>query len=294
MLTEKRSPQTANIDRLSTLAMLEVMNDEDTTVPGAVRRVLPAIAQAVDAIVEHLRRGGRLLYVGAGTSGRLGVLDAVECVPTFNTDPETVQGIIAGGPLALTHAAEGAEDDRAAGYAEMVARNVSERDVVVGIAASGRTPYVIGALEAANAAGAATVAISCNEPAPMLDIAGIPIAVLVGPEIITGSTRLKSGTAQKLILNMLSTASMIRLGKVYQNLMVDMRVTNQKLMQRAQRIVAEITGVSSEEAGKLLEQTGHEVKTAIVVALLGVSPEAARARIAAAGGVLREALEDRE
>ena len=294
MLTEKRSPQTANIDRLSTLAMLEVMNDEDTTVPGAVRRVLPAIAQAVDAIVEHLRRGGRLLYVGAGTSGRLGVLDAVECVPTFNTDPETVQGIIAGGPLALTHAAEGAEDDRAAGYAEMVARNVSERDVVVGIAASGRTPYVIGALEAANAAGAATVAISCNEPAPMLDIAGIPIAVLVGPEIITGSTRLKSGTAQKLILNMLSTASMIRLGKVYQNLMVDMRVTNQKLMQRAQRIVAEITGVSSEEAGKLLEQTGHEVKTAIVVALLGVSPEAARARIAAAGGVLREALKDRE
>ena len=294
MLTEKRSPRTANIDRLSTLAVLEVMNDEDATVPGAVRRVLPAIAQAVDAIVEHLRRGGRLLYVGAGTSGRLGVLDAVECVPTFNTDPETVQGIIAGGPLALTHAAEGAEDDRAAGYAEMVSRNVSERDVVVGIAASGRTPYVIGALEAANAVRAATVAISCNEPAPMLDIAGIPIAVLVGPEIITGSTRLKSGTAQKLILNMLSTASMIRLGKVYQNLMVDMRVTNQKLMQRAQRIVAEITGVSSEEAGKLLEQTGHEVKTAIVVALLGVSPEAARARIAAAGGVLREALEDRE
>ena len=294
MLTEKRSPRTANIDRLSTLAVLEVMNDEDATVPGAVRRVLPAIAQAVDAIVEHLRQGGRLLYVGAGTSGRLGVLDAVECVPTFNTDPETVQGIIAGGPLALTHAAEGAEDDRAAGYAEMVSRNVSERDVVVGIAASGRTPYVIGALEAANAVRAATVAISCNEPAPMLDIAGIPIAVLVGPEIITGSTRLKSGTAQKLILNMLSTASMIRLGKVYQNLMVDIRVTNQKLMQRAQRIVAEITGVSSEEADRLLEQTGHEVKTAIVVALLGVSPEAARARIAAAGGVLREALEDRE
>jgi len=294
MLTEKRSPRTANIDRLSTLAVLEVMNDEDATVPGAVRRVLPTIAQAVDAIVEHLRRGGRLLYVGAGTSGRLGVLDAVECVPTFNTDPETVQGIIAGGPLALTHAAEGAEDDRAAGYAEMVSRNVSERDVVVGIAASGRTPYVIGALEAANAVRAATVAISCNEPAPMLDIAGIPIAVLVGPEIITGSTRLKSGTAQKLILNMLSTASMIRLGKVYQNLMVDMRVTNQKLMQRAQRIVAEITGVSSEEADRLLEQTGHEVKTAIVVALLGVSPEAARARIAAAGGVLREALKDRE
>lgn len=294
MLTEKRSPRTANIDRLSTLAVLEVMNDEDATVPGAVRRVLPAIAQAVDAIVEHLRQGGRLLYVGAGTSGRLGVLDAVECVPTFNTDPETVQGIIAGGPLALTHAAEGAEDDRAAGYAEMVSRNVSERDVVVGIAASGRTPYVIGALEAANAVRAATVAISCNEPAPMLDIAGIPIAVLVGPEIITGSTRLKSGTAQKLILNMLSTASMIRLGKVYQNLMVDMRVTNQKLMQRAQRIVAEITGVSSEEADRLLEQTGHEVKTAIVVALLGVSPETARTRIAAAGGVLREALEDRE
>jgi len=293
MLTEKRSERTANIDRLDTLAILEVMNDEDATVPGAVRRVLPAIAQAVDTIVEHLRRGGRLLYVGAGTSGRLGVLDAVECVPTFNTDPDMVQGIIAGGPLALTHAVEGAEDDRAAGYAEMVARNVSERDVVVGIAASGRTPYVLGALEAANAAGAATVAITCNEPAPMLDLATISIVALVGPEVIAGSTRLKAGTAQKLILNMLSTASMIRLGKVYQNLMVDMRVTNQKLMQRARRIVAEISGVSSEEADRLLAQAGGEIKTAIVMALLGIGPEVARARIAAAGGVLREAIGDR-
>lgn len=294
MLTEDRSPRTATIDRLSTLALLEVMNDEDASVPGAVRRALPAIAQAVDTIVEHLRQGGRLLYVGAGTSGRLGVLDAVECVPTFNTDPETVQGIIAGGPLALTHAAEGAEDDRAAGYAEMVARNVSGRDVVVGIAASGRTPYVIGALEAANAAGAATVAISCNEPAPMLDLAGIPIAVLVGPEILSGSTRLKAGTAQKLILNMLSTATMIRLGKVYQNLMVDMRATNQKLMQRARRIVAEIAGVSSEEAGELLTHAGGEIKTAIVMALLGVSPDDARAQIDAAGGVLRTVIGDRD
>ncbi len=294
MLTEKRSERTANIDRLDTLAILEVMNDEDATVPGAVRRVLPAIAQAVDTIVEHLRRGGRLLYVGAGTSGRLGVLDAVECVPTFNTDPDMVQGIIAGGPLALTHAVEGAEDDRAAGYAEMVARNVSERDVVVGIAASGRTPYVLGALEAANAAGAATVAITCNEPAPMLDLATISIVALVGPEVIAGSTRLKAGTAQKLILNMLSTASMIRLGKVYQNLMVDMRVTNQKLMQRARRIVAEISGVSSEEADRLLAQAGGEIKTAIVMALLGIGPEVARARIAAAGGVLREAIGDRD
>jgi len=293
MLTEKRSERTANIDRLDTLAILEVMNDEDATVPGAVRRVLPAIAQAVDTIVEHLRRGGRLLYVGAGTSGRLGVLDAVECVPTFNTDPDMVQGIIAGGPLALTHAVEGAEDDRAAGYAEMVARNVSERDVVVGIAASGRTTYVLGALEAANAAGAATVAITCNEPAPMLDLATISIVALVGPEVIAGSTRLKAGTAQKLILNMLSTASMIRLGKVYQNLMVDMRVTNQKLMQRARRIVAEISGVSSEEADRLLAQAGGEIKTAIVMALLGIGPEVARARIAAAGGVLREAIGDR-
>ncbi|MBP8972485.1 MAG: N-acetylmuramic acid 6-phosphate etherase [Anaerolineae bacterium] len=294
MLTEKRSERTVNIDRLDTLAILEVMNDEDATVPGAVRRVLPAIAQAVDTIVEHLQRGGRLLYVGAGTSGRLGVLDAVECVPTFNTDPDMVQGIIAGGPLALTHAVEGAEDDRAAGYAEMVARNVSERDVVVGIAASGQTPYVLGALEAANTAGAATVAITCNEPAPMLDLATILIVALVGPEVIAGSTRLKAGTAQKLILNMLSTASMIRLGKVYQNLMVDMRVTNQKLMQRARRIVAEISGVSSEEADRLLAQAGGEIKTAIVMALLGIGPEVARARIAAAGGVLREAIGDRD
>lgn len=294
MLTEERNPRTAHIDQLDTLAMLEVINDEDALVPGAVRRALPAIAQAVDAIVQCLQQGGRLFYVGAGTSGRLGVLDAAECVPTFNIDPDTVQGIIAGGPFALAHAVEGAEDDRAAGYRDIAGCKIGAHDAVVGISASGRTPYVIGALEAALAAGAITVAVTCNEPAPMLEMVHIPIAAIVGPEVITGSTRLKAGTAQKLILNMLSTATMIRMGKVYQNLMVDMKVTNQKLQRRAQRIISEITGLSAEEAAELLASTGYEIKTAIVIALKGISPDEARKLLSAAGGVLRDALAARE
>ena len=293
MLTEKPNPRTVNIDRLSTRDMLEVMNDEDASVAGAVRRALPAIAQAVDTITDRLRQGGRLFYVGAGTSGRLGVLDAVECVPTFSTDPETVQGIVAGGNVALTEAVEGAEDNVDAGQALMIAKGISHRDVVVGIAASGRTPYVIGALQTAKAAGAATVAITCNEPAPMLEIADIPIAAVVGPEIVTGSTRLKSGTAQKMILNMLSTATMIQLGKVYGNLMIDVKVTNQKLAIRAQRIVAQVTGLSQEEAAHLLGQTGQQVKPAIVMALCSVSPDEARQRLADAGGMLRAVIGDR-
>jgi N-acetylmuramic acid 6-phosphate etherase len=293
MLTEKPNPRSANIDQLTTLEMLQVISDEDATVAMAVRRTLPAIAQAVDTITEHLRQGGRLFYVGAGTSGRLGVLDAVECVPTFSTPPEMVQGILAGGDAALTRPAEGAEDDHDAGYRKMIELGVSARDVVVGIAASGRTPYVIGALRAANEHGAVTVAIVCNEPAPMLDLAHIPIAAVVGPEIIAGSTRLKSGTAQKMILNMLSTASMIRLGKVYGNLMVDVKVTNQKLAQRAQRIVSQVTGVSDDDAAHLLEQTHNEVKPAIVMALLDVTPDEARAKLDAAGGMLRAVIADR-
>ncbi len=293
MLTEKPNPRTVNIDRLSTRDILEVMNDEDASVAGAVRRALPAIAQAVDAITDRLRQGGRLFYVGAGTSGRLGVLDAVECVPTFSADPETVQGIVAGGNIALTEAVEGAEDDAEAGRAIMIAKGVNSRDVVVGIAASGRTPYVIGALETARAAGATTVSITCNEPAEMLDIADIPIAAVVGPEIITGSTRLKSGTAQKMILNMLSTATMIQLGKVYGNLMIDVKVTNQKLAIRAQRIVAQVTGLSQNEAAHLLAQTGQQVKPAIVMALRNVSAEEAQQRLADAGGMLRAVIGDR-
>jgi N-acetylmuramic acid 6-phosphate etherase len=293
MLTETPNPRSAQIDQLSTLEMLQVINDEDAMVAAAVRKTLPTIAQAVDVITERLRRGGRLIYVGAGTSGRLGVLDAVECVPTFSVDSETVQGFVAGGYAALTEAVEGAEDDHDAGRALIAEAGIGERDVVVGIAASGRTPYVIGALEAANAVGAATVAVTCNQPAPMLDIAQIPIPAVVGPEIIAGSTRLKSGTAQKMILNMLSTASMIRLGKVYGNLMVDVKVTNQKLAARARGIVERVAGVSAAEAERLLAQTQQQVKPAIVMALCGVSADEARTRLAAANGMLRLVIGER-
>ena len=290
MLTEAPNPRSANIDQLSTLDILHVINAEDATVAAVIRQVLPSIARAVDTITGRLRQGGRLLYVGAGTSGRLGVLDAVECVPTFSTSPDMVQGILAGGDVALTQTVEGAEDDHDAGYTHLIEIGVNPRDVVIGIAASGRTPYVIGALKAANERGAATVAITCNEPAPMLDLAQIPIAAIVGPEIIAGSTRLKSGTAQKMILNMLSTTSMIQLGKVYGNLMVEVKVTNQKLAQRARGIVCQVTGVSEDEAARLLEQTHNEVKPAIVMALLDVTADDARARLAAAGGMLRQVI----
>ncbi len=291
MLTEERNPQTMDIDRLSTLEILQLMNAEDATVPTAVAQALPAIAQAVEMIVERLRNGGRLIYMGAGTSGRLGILDAVECVPTFSTPPELVQGIIAGGEGAIIHSVEGAEDSREQGRADLLALNPTAQDVIVGIAASGRTPYVVSALETAQEIGAGTVGIACNSPAAVLDAAEIKIAALVGPEVVTGSTRLKAGTAQKLILNMISTASMIRLGKVYGNLMVDVRVSNQKLAERARRIIREVTGISEEEAAALLEQSGNEVKTAIVMALLGVDAANARSQLAANQGVLRGVIE---
>ncbi len=293
MLTETPNPRSTNIDQLSTLDMLRVINEEDAAVALVVRRALPVIAQAVDTITDRLRQGGRLLYVGAGTSGRLGVLDAVECGPTFSTSPEMVQGILAGGDTALTLSAEGAEDDHDAGYQIMIERGVHACDAVVGIAASGHTPYVIGALKAANERGAATIAVVCNEPAPMLDMVQIPIAAVVGPEIIAGSTRLKAGTAQKMILNMLSTASMIRLGKVYGNLMVDVKITNQKLALRARRIVSQVAGVSDNDAAHLLEQTHNEVKPAIVMALLGITADEACARLGAVEGMLRAVIGDR-
>lgn len=290
MLTEARNPHTTDIDRLSTLDLVRLINAEDATVAGVVARVLPQIAQAVDLISARLREGGRLIYAGAGTSGRLAVLDAVECVPTFSTPPSLVQALIAGGEWALTHAVEGAEDDREAGRADLLALQPTAQDVIVGVAASGRTPYVLSMLETAQAAGMATVAVSCNAPAPMLDMADIGIPAVVGPEVITGSTRLKAGTAQKMILNMLSTAAMIRLGKVYGNLMVDVMVTNAKLAERARRIVAEVTGLPPDAAGLLLAQCDQQVKTAIVVALLGVTPEEARQRLAAHKGVLAEVI----
>lgn len=290
MLTETKNPKTTEIDRLPTREILKIMNQEDATVTEVVAQAIPEIAQAVEAIVKGLRAGGRLIYAGAGTSGRLGILDAAECVPTFSVSSEMVQAIIAGGGGALIEAVEGAEDRADLGRNDILALHLTPHDVVVGIAASGRTPYVIGVLEAANEKGATTVAVSCNTPAPILDIAQIKIAAVTGAEVITGSTRLKAGTAQKLILNMLSTASMIKLGKVYGNLMVDVQITNIKLAQRAQRIISEIAGVSETEAEKLLAQTNNEVKTAIVVGLLNISPNEARQKLANAQGMLREVM----
>lgn len=290
-LTESRNLRTQQIDRLSTLEILEVINDEDASIAGVIRRLLPEIAQAVDVITAQFRLGGRLIYAGAGTSGRLGVLDAVECQPTFSTPPEMVQALLAGGDPALTQAVEGAEDRYEGGKTDFWTLNPTPDDVVVGIAASGTTPYVLGVLDAANQIGTKTIAIACNTPAPILDRASIKIAALVGPEVITGSTRMKAGTAQKMILNMLSTASMIKLGKVYGNLMVDVRVTNQKLANRARGIVAEVVGLGQDEAARLLQLSNNEVKTAIVVGLLNISVEEARQRLSENRGMLRNVIE---
>ncbi len=273
MLTEQRNPRSMDIDRRSTLEIVRIMNDEDATVAPTVRQALPAIAQAVDTIAARMARGGRLIYVGAGTSGRLGVLDAAECRPTFSVPDGLVVGLIAGGEGALIEAVEGAEDDAAAGRRDLEALALTANDAVVGIAASGRTPYVLGALDYAAEVGAATIGVACNQPSAVLDRVQIAIGLPVGPEVITGSTRLKAGTAQKLVLNMLSTATMIRLGKVYGNLMVDVQITNHKLAQRGRGIVAEVLGVEMEEAARLLEASGNRVKLAIVMGALGVSAE---------------------
>ena len=290
MLTEQPNPRTANIDQLPTLDMLRVINEEDARVAEAVRQALPAIAEAVELMAERIRGGGRVFYVGAGSSGRIALQDAVEWQPTFGTPPDLVQTLMAGGEEAFVHSVEGAEDDHDAGYREVKER-ATARDVVIGVAASGRTPYVIGALEAANATGAATVAVTCNRPAPILELAQVQIAAVTGPEVIAGSTRLKAGTAQKMIFNMLSTATMIRLGKVYGNLMVDVVASNQKLRGRARRVVAQIAGVDEEEAQRLLEQTDWRAKPAIVMARCGVDADEARARLERAEGMLRRVLE---
>ncbi|MCC7208861.1 MAG: N-acetylmuramic acid 6-phosphate etherase [Anaerolineae bacterium] len=291
-LTEQQNPATARIDSLPTLDMLRLINDEDQKVALAVRETLPAIAEAVDGIAARLAAGGRLLYLGAGTSGRLGVLDAVECAPTFSAPPELVQGLIAGGAPALTRSVEGAEDDTAAARADLERVKLTAADAVVGIAASGSTPYVAAGLKYAAEVGALTVGVTCNAPAPVLDAAQIKIAALVGPEVITGSTRLKAGTAQKLILNMLSTGTMIKLGKVYGNLMVDVQITNQKLAGRAARIVRQIAGVDEARAVDLLRQAGGAVKVAVVMARRGVDAETARALLRASAGRLRDVIGD--
>lgn len=289
-LTEERNPLTKDIDTLPTLDMLSLINAEDQKVALAVRDELPNIAVAVDAITVRMQRGGRLIYIGAGTSGRLGVLDASECPPTFGTSPKLVVGLIAGGPAALTEAVEGAEDDQEGGAAEIAKLNVNESDCVIAIAASGRTPYAIGGLQEAKKRGALTVSIACNRPSSLEGLAEIGITPVVGPEVVSGSTRLKAGTAQKMVLNMISTAVMIRLGKTYSNLMVDVQPTNVKLRQRARRIVAEATGLDLQRATEILSACNGEVKTAIVAILAGVPPEIARIRLHETGGYVRKAM----
>lgn len=290
LVSEGRNPLSEGIDLLPTEALLARMNAEDAGVPAAVAAVLPEIARATDRITAAFRMGGRLVYIGAGTSGRLGVLDASECPPTFGVPEGMVIGLIAGGDHALRHAVEGAEDDPEAAARQLDAIRLGPRDVLVGLTVSGRTPYVLGGLRHARARGACTVALSCNPGSPAAGIAEIAISPVVGPEVLTGSTRLKSGTAQKLVLNMLTTASMIRLGKAYGNLMVDLRATNDKLAARAVRIVMQATGCDAETAARALDGAGQEVKLAILSLLTGEPAEIARRRLAAAGGVLRDAL----
>mgnify|MGYP001036378076 FL=1 len=291
LVSEERNPRTMGIDLMSTPEIVATINAEDRLVPEAVGKTLPQVAQAVDAIVAAFGKGGRLVYIGAGTSGRLGVLDASECPPTFGVPPTMVVGVIAGGLGALVSAVEGAEDNAEGGAADLRAIDLTNRDVVVGIAVSGRTPYVIGALNYAKSLGAVTVGLTCNPDSAIADMADISIAPLVGAEVVTGSTRLKSGTAQKLVLNMLSTASMIRIGKTYQNLMVDVRTSNEKLLARAVRIVMQATDCPEQVAEAALQRTGNDVKLAILTILTGLEIEAARAAMTKADGFLRRALE---
>jgi N-acetylmuramic acid 6-phosphate etherase len=290
LTTEAFRPELSEIDRLPTLEIARLMNAEDSTVPAAVAERLPEIAAAIDAVAERMARGGRLIYAGAGTAGRLGVLDASECPPTFNTAPEQVVGLIAGGPGAMVTSVEGAEDSPELAVRALDELRLTPDDTVVGVSASGRTPYAIGAVRHARALGALTIGLSCNEGSALAAAAEHGIEVVVGPELLTGSTRLKAGTAQKLVLNMLSTITMIRLGKTYGNLMVDVRASNDKLRARSRRIVALATGATDEEIERALEATDGEVKNAILVLLAGVDgPEAARL-LDASGGHLRAAL----
>lgn len=289
--TEQRNPRSHGLDRKSTLELLRVLNREDARVALAVRRELPNIARAVDAIVKAFRRGGRLLYVGAGTSGRLAVLDAAECPPTFGTPPQLVQAIIAGGTPALRRASEDAEDSATDGARDLRRAAVGRRDVVVGLSASGTTPYVLGALELARRCGAVTVGVTSNPRSPLARRSRVTIAPDTGPEAIAGSTRLKAGTAQKLVLNLLSTAAMVRFGRVYENWMVHVALTNRKLRRRGARILEEAADVSASAAEHALRRTGHDLPAAIVMLKTGATARAARRWLEAAGGNVREALE---
>lgn len=290
LATEKRNPNTLNIDELSTLEVVKKIHKADLEVASCITPVLLEISMVAEKVVEAFENGGRLIYIGAGTSGRLGVLDASECPPTYGTDPSLVIGLIAGGEYALQHAIEGAEDDTELGKKDLQDVNVSEKDVVVAIAASGRTPYCLGALKYAKSKGAYTAAIVCSMNSPMEKEAETSIAVVTGPEVVTGSTRMKAGTAQKLVLNMISTTSMIRWGKVYSNLMVDVQPTNVKLKQRAKNIIMEAVGVTEEEAEHALKEQNGNTKAAIFQLVTGVSPDEAKIHLEEYKGKLKEAI----
>ena len=290
LITEQRNPNSMHVDSLSALEIVQLMNDEDKQVPLAIEKCLPQIAQAVECIVAAFQQGGRLVYIGAGTSGRLGVLDASECPPTFGVSPEMVKGIIAGGERALRHPIEGAEDSKEQAVVDLQAMQFSSKDVLVGIAASGRTPYVIGALEYAKSLGSVTVSIASNPNSAMANIVDIAIDTVVGPEVLTGSSRLKSGTAQKLVLNMLTTASMILMGKCYQNLMVDVQASNEKLKARAIRIVMQATDCDKALAEETLKQAEQNAKLAIMMILSGLDRAQAEALLEKHQGKLQFAL----
>lgn len=291
MITEGRNPVSQNIDELSTEAMLRVINDEDKKVALAVEAIVPQIADAVDAICAAFQAGGRLIYCGAGTSGRLGILDASECPPTFGTPREQVIGLIAGGHTAILQAVENAEDNREQGAQDLKDIHFSRHDVLVGIAASGRTPYVLGALAYANELGATTVSLTCNPGSAMSQVAAIALTPVVGPEVVTGSSRMKAGTAQKLVLNMLTTGSMIRSGKVYGNLMVDVEATNQKLVQRQVNIVMQATDCDDATASAALTACGGHCKTAILMVLADLAADEAKALLSQHQGFIRQALQ---
>ncbi|WP_338597441.1 N-acetylmuramic acid 6-phosphate etherase [Clostridium baratii] len=292
LTTESRNQNTLDIDKVSTVEMVRKINNEDKKVAEAVEKELPQIAEAIDGIVDRIHKGGRLIYMGAGTSGRLGILDASECPPTYGVSEELVQGLIAGGHEAIFRAKEGAEDSKELAVNDLKDKDLNSNDIVVGLAASGRTPYVIGGLEYANQIGALTISITCNKDSDVSKTSKIAISPVVGAEVITGSTRLKAGTAQKLVLNMLSTGTMIKLGKVYGNLMVDVRATNEKLVERAKRIVCEATNVSTEEATKYLEETKFDVKLAIFMILSGLNKEKAEEKLVKNKGYIARALEN--
>lgn len=292
LVTESRNINTMDIDKISTVDMLEKINKEDKNVPLAVKKEIPQIAELIEKAVERMRKGGRIIYIGAGTSGRLGVLDASECPPTYGIEPELVQGVIAGGEEAMFKAKEGAEDSEELAVLDLKDRNLNKNDILIGIAASGRTPYVIGALKFAKENGALTASISCNKNSPIAKESDIEIAPVVGAEVVTGSTRMKSGTAQKLVLNMISTGVMIRLGKVYENLMVDVKATNDKLVERSKKIVMEATGVSREEAENKLNDTGFDVKLSIFIILSGLNKSEAKEILEKNNGYIAKALQE--